>query len=80
MVATEHLRRELVNQGFDNLVMWTRGVDIDLFRPRTLEYLQSPRPIMMYVGRVAVEKKSRGVPVIAAFRNEVCDRRRSGTR
>lgn len=56
MVATEHLRRELESHGFDNLAMWTRGVDVELFRPRPRAYLQSPRPIMMYAGRVAVEK------------------------
>jgi len=56
MVATEHMRRELVNHGFDKLALWTRGVDVELFRPRALDYLQSARPILMYVGRVAVEK------------------------
>ena len=56
MVATEHIRRDLEAHGFHNLAMWSRGVDVDLFRPRTLDYLSGRRPITMYVGRVAVEK------------------------
>jgi glycosyltransferase involved in cell wall biosynthesis len=39
-----------------NLGMWTRGVDIDLFRPDRAIDLDLPRPIFMTVGRVAVEK------------------------
>ncbi|MCI0433869.1 MAG: glycosyltransferase family 1 protein, partial [Gemmatimonadetes bacterium] len=56
MVATRHIRLELERQGFRNLAMWTRGVDVDLFRPRTRDFLRDRRPITMYVGRVAVEK------------------------
>ena len=35
---------------------WTRGVDVDLFKPRDRSYLPYPRPIAIYAGRVAVEK------------------------
>jgi glycosyltransferase involved in cell wall biosynthesis len=56
MVATPALQRQLEARGFRNLVRWTRGVDVDLFRPRSKEYLTLPRPIAVYVGRVAVEK------------------------
>ncbi len=58
MVATESLRRELEARGFQNLVAWTRGVDVDLFRPRDSkqDFLPLPRPLWLYVGRVAVEK------------------------
>ncbi|MBB6093084.1 glycosyltransferase involved in cell wall biosynthesis [Povalibacter uvarum] len=56
MVATPALQRQLEARGFRNLVRWTRGVDVDLFRPRPKEYLSLPRPIAVYVGRVAVEK------------------------
>jgi glycosyltransferase involved in cell wall biosynthesis len=56
MVTTESLRRELEQRGFRNLVLWTRGVDTDLFRPRPKDFLADPRPIFMYMGRVAVEK------------------------
>ena len=55
LVATGSLRRELEAQGFANLRDWTRGVDVNVFHPRP-SILDLPRPILMYVGRVAVEK------------------------
>src|SRR5690606_8009102 len=48
--------RLLESRGFNNIVRWTRGVDVSLFRPRPKEFLDYTRPIAMYVGRVAVEK------------------------
>jgi glycosyltransferase involved in cell wall biosynthesis len=56
MVATPSLMNELSGRGFANLGMWTRGVDVDLFRPDRAIDLDFPRPIFMSVGRVAVEK------------------------
>src|ERR1700722_8579739 len=56
MVATPSLMTELSGRGFHNLGMWTRGVDVDLFRPDRAIDLDFPRPIFMSVGRVAVEK------------------------
>ena len=56
MVATPSLMTELRERGFGNLGMWTRGVDVDLFRPDRAVELDFPRPIFMTVGRVAVEK------------------------
>jgi len=56
MVPTESLRQELIKWGFKNVVIWSRGVDVDLFKPQDKEFLQAPRPISMFVGRVAVEK------------------------
>jgi 1,2-diacylglycerol 3-alpha-glucosyltransferase/glucuronosyltransferase len=56
MVATERLRGELAEKGFRDLVLWSRGVDTQLFCPRDLGFLPDPRPISMYVGRVAIEK------------------------
>jgi glycosyltransferase involved in cell wall biosynthesis len=56
MVATPSLMAELGARGFANLGMWTRGVDVDLFRPDRAADLGLPRPIFMTVGRVAVEK------------------------
>ncbi len=56
MVATPSLMAELSGRGFSNLGMWTRGVDIELFRPDRAIELDFPRPIFMTVGRVAVEK------------------------
>src|SRR5271169_2761581 len=56
MVATPSLMTELGGRGFTNLGMWTRGVDVDLFRPDRAIDLDFPRPIFMSVGRIAVEK------------------------
>ncbi|GAB4394868.1 MAG: glycosyltransferase family 1 protein [Kiloniellaceae bacterium] len=59
MVATNSMKRELEGEGFEHLVDWTRGVDTRLFRPDAPKALQGhnlPRPIHLYVGRVAVEK------------------------
>lgn len=56
LVPTEQMRRELVAQGFANVVIWTRGVDTTLFRPLDRDWLDLPRPIAIYAGRVAVEK------------------------
>jgi Glycosyltransferase len=56
MVATASIERDLLARGFTNIRRWTRGVDTDLFRPREKGFLAVPRPISLYVGRVAVEK------------------------
>ena len=56
MVATPAMQRLLESRGFRNIARWTRGVDVDLFRPRDKAFLSLPRPIAMYVGRVSVEK------------------------
>lgn len=48
--------RELKERGFINLKEWSHGVDTDLFHPQPKEFLDLPRPIHMYVGRVTVEK------------------------
>lgn len=57
MVATDSIETELKGRGFHNLMRWSRGVDADLFRPgRNPGVLDLPRPIWLYVGRVAVEK------------------------
>jgi glycosyltransferase involved in cell wall biosynthesis len=58
-VATPSLRQELQAQGFRNTVLWSRGVDTDLFRPGLKSFLDLPRPLLIYVGRVAVEKNLR---------------------
>ncbi|HEX4243436.1 MAG TPA: glycosyltransferase family 1 protein [Steroidobacteraceae bacterium] len=56
MVSTATLRGELAARGFRNLASWRRGVDTDLFHPRAKSFLDLPRPLAAYVGRVAVEK------------------------
>ena len=56
MVATATVEAELRQRGFDHIKRWTRGVDTSVFRPRDKAFLDLPRPIQLYVGRVAVEK------------------------
>ncbi len=57
MVTTPSLQRELEGRGFRHIVRWSRGVDTALFRPHETDVLAGlPRPIFLYVGRVAVEK------------------------
>jgi glycosyltransferase involved in cell wall biosynthesis len=56
MVSTQGVERELRSRGFTNLARWRRGVDTELFRPRAKDFLQLPRPVAAYVGRMAVEK------------------------
>jgi glycosyltransferase involved in cell wall biosynthesis len=56
LVATPSMRDRLLARGFRNIVRWTRGVDLDLFRPGSKEIWPYPRPISLYFGRVAVEK------------------------
>jgi glycosyltransferase involved in cell wall biosynthesis len=56
MVATETVRQELLGRGFGRLVPWTRGVDTGLFRPGCEPAIELPRPVFLYIGRIAVEK------------------------
>ncbi len=65
MVATPTVLKELEEWGFQNLKLWTRGVEADLFTPRDKaqlefpelpDYQDLPKPIFVNVGRVAVEK------------------------
>jgi glycosyltransferase involved in cell wall biosynthesis len=60
MVATQSLRDALTARGFRNIRSWSRGVDLDLFRPEPREQWKLPRPIFINVGRVAVEKNIGG--------------------
>lgn len=56
MAPTPVVRHDLEKHGFTNVVLWTRGVDLDIFRPMTSKVLNTVRPIFLYVGRVAIEK------------------------
>ncbi|GAB7126413.1 glycosyltransferase family 1 protein [Silvimonas sp. JCM 19000] len=56
MVPTRVVVEDLQSHGFNNVVLWSRGVDLEIFRPGSRERLQTRRPIFVYVGRVAVEK------------------------
>ncbi|GEN98238.1 glycosyl transferase [Novosphingobium sediminis] len=59
LVSTPTLAQELTGHGLTQATPWTRGIDASLFHPghSPLEALADlPRPIMLNVGRVAVEK------------------------
>lgn len=54
-VAAPSVEEDLGAKGFLRMMRWTRGVDVDLFRPRDIR-LYGDGPVFMYVGRVSVEK------------------------
>ncbi len=59
LVATPRLAAELHGHGLTQTRIWSRGVDLDRFRPglpAPEAYRGMPRPILLYVGRIAVEK------------------------
>jgi glycosyltransferase involved in cell wall biosynthesis len=59
MIATASMKRTLESKGFENLEFWSRGVDIDHFRPIEKPAIDAQLPIFLYLGRVAVEKNIR---------------------
>jgi glycosyltransferase involved in cell wall biosynthesis len=56
MAPTQVVVDDLVANGFQNVRLWSRGVDGEIFRPQPSKRLDSEPPIFLYVGRVAVEK------------------------
>ena len=55
-VPTESQMNKLLEKGFRNIVVVSRGVNTDLFKPASKSFLTCPRPVFLYMGRVAVEK------------------------
>ncbi len=58
MVPTRVVQDDLVAAGFrrEQVVLWSRGVDLEVFRPGRAVPTDLAPPIFLYVGRVAVEK------------------------
>ena len=56
MAASRSLCEELATHGIKNVNLWSRGVDLELFKPRAVDRFGLPRPVFLYAGRVAVEK------------------------
>ena len=63
LVATESIGGQLRDHGLMHQHRWGRGVDLACFTPDAApapEYADLPRPIQLYVGRIAVEKNIEG--------------------
>lgn len=57
MAPTPSIKSALEGWGFNNVVVWSRGVNTDLFCPGERDRLDdSVPPRFVYIGRVAVEK------------------------
>ena len=59
LASTHSLMQELADRGIAGTQLWTRGIDVALFRPDGAPHplmADLPKPIMLSVGRVAIEK------------------------
>ncbi|KZL15386.1 GDP-mannose-dependent alpha-mannosyltransferase [Pseudovibrio axinellae] len=57
MVTTSNMMETAKEVGIPRVVCWPRGVDLSKFRPvASAEFEGLPKPIMLYVGRIAPEK------------------------
>ena len=56
LVPSKSRQLALESRGFKDVVVWSRGVDIDTFNAEKPYKYNLPRPLHIYMGRVAVEK------------------------
>lgn len=56
MVSSRQLKKEMEDRGFNNVRLWFRGVDTDLFKPEAAPQISVDQKIFTYLGRVAPEK------------------------
>lgn len=57
LVTTESIKKQLSKAGFNNLVVWSRGVDFTM-RSNVLRFKQtSGKKTILYVGRISKEKR-----------------------
>src|SRR5262249_32821247 len=56
LAPTPSIAETLRDRGFANVEVWGRGVDVDIFHPGKRKELPFPRPLQLYVGRLAIEK------------------------
>jgi glycosyltransferase involved in cell wall biosynthesis len=56
LVTTESIQEELKIKGFQNLRVWTRGVDRTIFNSGHRGETQADGPVLLSVGRVSIEK------------------------
>jgi glycosyltransferase involved in cell wall biosynthesis len=55
LVTTERMRDEFAGWGYKRLVLWSKGVDTQFFRPSSTPRSMA-EPVFLYVGRIAPEK------------------------
>ncbi len=55
MVPTEEVKKDLIKHKIGKPKIWSRGVDLDIFKPKKGRR-KNKNPILLNVGRVAVEK------------------------
>ena len=63
MAPAPAVHRELRSRGFDNLQLWSHGVDTGIFKPgpkNYIDHLGLERPVFMYIGRVTIDKNLPG--------------------
>lgn len=56
LVPTNVVKRDLEAWRFERVVLWSRGVDLDMFKPGPPLPNDAAPPVFLCVGRVAVEK------------------------
>ena len=60
LVSSKTVANRLKERGFTNVINWSLGVDLDIFNPsfrdESAKEFALPRPIFLFVGRVAIEK------------------------
>lgn len=58
MAPTSVVLKDLADHGIINGVLWTCGVDLDIFTVQRSNVLDTTHSIFLYVGRVAMEKNA----------------------
>jgi glycosyltransferase involved in cell wall biosynthesis len=73
---SEFTRRQLYDHGFERVEIWRGGVDVELYNPNKqsqemrmrLSDNEPDRPLLLYIGRVSVEKRiDRLLPILKMF-------------
>ena len=57
LAPTPAIVADLKARGFAHARLWSRGVDLSLFKPDGERVESAQRPVFLYVGRIAVEKQ-----------------------
>ncbi len=56
LVPTDSMQSNLQKHSFKNVYVWGRGVDTSIFTPDNPQEIDLPKPILLNMGRVSVEK------------------------